>query len=692
MCTAHSGNPNDVSSSNDNTVVYEKSDTTQPTVTINLAGDTYPATTLPINFTVVFSEPVADFDATDVAISGTAPGKLTAVVTGSGTTYNVAVGGMAGDGTVRVDIPADAAHDAAGNPNLASTSQYNEATYRVPPDIASVVVAEAGTVKNGTLESNEPLKITWAATSSKGIASQAVAIDGTLTATVKGPYGGLYYSCTIGTRSAGSHSYEIIAIDSQGISSTSNGTFTVVAPAPLSVSSVVVAEASTTKNGILESNDLLKITWAAASSLGIASQTMSVNGTAVKPINGPYGGLYYSCQIGTLTAGNHNYLITATDSAGGRSTISGTFNVVAATVVPPTIGSIVVAEAGATKNGTLESNETLKITWAATSTKGIASQTMTVDGHAMTAIKGPYGGLYYSCTIGTLAAGSHTYIIQATDSKGLSSTSSGSFTVAAPVPPTIASVVVAEVGATKSGMFVPDKALKVTWAASSPNGAIATQTMTIDGRVIAPINGPYGGLYYSCPIGKWLAGTHSYTITATDVKGVSATSSGTFLVAASSNSSSGDETGTVNVGGTMSIARIATGVLSGSMGTMTGGLTVNSGVLSLNGMTPVVGSGTLTLGSRTLGGSGILTLGSGCTVTLNGMQQSPTSSGGNGVDYGSVVDPTACDDATLTAAGNSSLATATSVAASQRADLLATVVREMGTCSVAQDDGSGMMP
>ena len=62
--------------------------------------------------------------------------------------------------------------------------------------------------------------------------------------------------------------------------------------------------------------------------------------------------------------------------------------------------------------------------------------------------------------------------------------------------------------------------------------------MTIDGRTVSPIYGPYGGLYYSCPIGAWSGGSHVYTITATDSKGISATSSGTFLVTAASGSGS----------------------------------------------------------------------------------------------------------------------------------------------------------
>ena len=73
-------------------------------MTINqAAGQADPTNASPINFTVVFSEPVTDFATGDVTLSGTA-GATTATVTGSGTTYNVAVSGMTGSGTVIATI------------------------------------------------------------------------------------------------------------------------------------------------------------------------------------------------------------------------------------------------------------------------------------------------------------------------------------------------------------------------------------------------------------------------------------------------------------------------------------------------------------------------------------------------------------------------------------------------------------
>jgi hypothetical protein len=77
---------------------------------------------------VTFSEAVTGFDASDVIMGGTA-GATTKVVTGSGTTYNVAVGGMTGSGTVTATVPENAALSTVNAPSLASTSSDNSVTY-----------------------------------------------------------------------------------------------------------------------------------------------------------------------------------------------------------------------------------------------------------------------------------------------------------------------------------------------------------------------------------------------------------------------------------------------------------------------------------------------------------------------------------------------------------------------------------
>jgi hypothetical protein len=119
---------NRASASTDNQVTY---DITPPSVTINqVPGQPDPTNTSPINFQVVFSETVSGFTDADVDLSAsTAPGALSAVVTGSGAIYDVAVSGMTGNGAVIASIPAGVAQDAAGNANTASSSEDNIVDY-----------------------------------------------------------------------------------------------------------------------------------------------------------------------------------------------------------------------------------------------------------------------------------------------------------------------------------------------------------------------------------------------------------------------------------------------------------------------------------------------------------------------------------------------------------------------------------
>lgn len=100
-----------------------------PNVTVEQAiGQTDPTNASPILFTVTFSEPVTGFADDDVVLAGTAS-PTSAVVSGGPSVYTVAVSGMSGDGTVVASVPAGVAEDAAGKPNLDSTSTDNVVTY-----------------------------------------------------------------------------------------------------------------------------------------------------------------------------------------------------------------------------------------------------------------------------------------------------------------------------------------------------------------------------------------------------------------------------------------------------------------------------------------------------------------------------------------------------------------------------------
>ena len=106
---------------------------TPPTVTINqAAAQPDPTTVSPINFTVVFDQAVTGFATGDVTLSGTA-GATTAIVSGSGATYNVAVSGMTSSGTVMATIPANVCTNTNGDQNQASTSTDNTVTFTLLP-------------------------------------------------------------------------------------------------------------------------------------------------------------------------------------------------------------------------------------------------------------------------------------------------------------------------------------------------------------------------------------------------------------------------------------------------------------------------------------------------------------------------------------------------------------------------------
>ncbi|MER8879978.1 putative Ig domain-containing protein [Mesorhizobium sp. M0684] len=123
--------PNEPSTSTDNTVTYNLPPPPL-TVTINqAAGQSDPTGSSPILFDVVFSEPVTGFSGSDVVLSGTA-GATIAVVTGSGSTFSVAVSGMTGSGSVVATIPAGVATNAAVDANEASTSTDNTVTFTPP--------------------------------------------------------------------------------------------------------------------------------------------------------------------------------------------------------------------------------------------------------------------------------------------------------------------------------------------------------------------------------------------------------------------------------------------------------------------------------------------------------------------------------------------------------------------------------
>lgn len=120
------GNSSNASSSTDNSVFV---DNVSPTVTVNqAAGQSDPTNVMPVNFTVVFSEPITGLTPSGLSFTGSSVGVNlnTIQITGSGTTYNVAVPGLSSNGGIlRMTVPGGRVADVLGNLNAASTSTDN---------------------------------------------------------------------------------------------------------------------------------------------------------------------------------------------------------------------------------------------------------------------------------------------------------------------------------------------------------------------------------------------------------------------------------------------------------------------------------------------------------------------------------------------------------------------------------------
>ena len=242
------------------------------------------------------------------------------------------------------------------------------------------------------------------------MASASLTIDGVNVSKVYGPYAaasGVNFSGDFGKLAAGTHTYVITAIDTAGNTSTYTGTFTVAGQPRPDHRRRVRLPAS----GVMS--------WNAVDSDGVASATLKVDGASVSKVYGPYAaasGVNFSGDFGTLAAGSHSYVITATDKLGNSSTYNGTFTVAGTTNAGPTIGGVYVLPASGV------------MSWNAADPDGVASATLKVDGASVSKVYGPYAaasGVNFSGQFGTLAAGSHTYVITATDKLGNSSTYNG---------------------------------------------------------------------------------------------------------------------------------------------------------------------------------------------------------------------------------------------------------------------------
>ena len=313
------GNTNTESTSVDNAVQYNAPDLTKPTVTINEAADQDdPTAASPILFTVVFSEPVAGFETDDVTLGGSAL-PTTAVVTGSGAIYSVAVSGMSTGGAVTASIGAGAAVDAASNTSLASTSTDNTVTYA--PDTSTPVTID---VPDDITTENDPGKagavvVYDAVTTSGGV--PPVTVDCTHDSGDFYPLGTTVVTCTATDSSPSGDIADGFDVPQAKADTTVSASFSITVvdtePPTITVTTPNVTGSATSSTGSV-------VTYATPPS----SDNSGASSVTCTP---PSGSLF---KVGTTTV-----TCTASDAAGNTSTASFVVTVSVPTGGIPATGS-----------------------------------------------------------------------------------------------------------------------------------------------------------------------------------------------------------------------------------------------------------------------------------------------------------------------------------------------------------------
>ena len=553
--------------------------------------------------------------------------------------------------------------------NLTANTQNAFLFKLLPPglSISDVVVVEnppQGGKKDGRLDvTDQGFEITWAV---NGISSTTwttlVLIDNTLVTTIYGPYsvgGGTYFvGGAFGPLSQGTHSYTIALGDNVQANAFYSGNFDVLAP-NYAISNITIAEA-TTKNGVVDSTDRILLTWVVTGADKVTSPYLWIDGNQVATINGPYaasdGSYTLSSVVGPLAPGTHTGKIQVADSTKYPVNQSFTFAVQNG---GPVIDKVVVAEATA-KNGQLDSNDQLVITWAVEGANSVVSRSLKVDGVLVASIYGPYVGVagawYFAGVFGPLAAGTHYYAISSAGTTGAAATTSGSFKVLSSTP-TISNVVVAE-ATPKNGVLNSTDQLVLTWAV---NGAarVASSSLNVDGKPVTVICGPYAAgvntWYIAGVFGPLGVGTHSYTIQSKDGKGNAAGYSGSFsVVAALTVETSASPTGQIQLltdGQLQPIVAAAEQRWASALG--------KNVSAAFNGVTVQLADLPAGMLGETLGK----------TILIDR----------DAAGYGWFVDSTPNDDVEFAdLLGSHTLAAQKGTAAAQRVDLLTTVMHEMG--------------
>jgi RHS repeat-associated protein len=305
---------------------------------------------------------------------------------------------------------------------------------------------------------------------------------------------GVPYSATLTNPAAGAHTLSARAIDNLGLATTS-GAVTIRVDAPPTVS--ISAPAN---NAVFTSPANITLTASATDTDGTVAKVDFYDGATLL---GTSTATPYSLALTSVVAGAHAYTARATDSDGAVTASS----VVNITVnVPPTVSISAPAN-----NAVFATPASITITATAADADGTIAKVDLFDGATLV---GTLTAAPYSLTITNAAAGAHALSAKATDNLG-ATTTSATVSVIVDVPPAVSLTSPAN-----NAVFNAPAGFTLTATASDADGTIAK----VDFYQGATLLGSATTSPYSFSVSNLIAGSYSFSVVATDERGIATTS------------------------------------------------------------------------------------------------------------------------------------------------------------------------
>ncbi|WP_413499167.1 BapA/Bap/LapF family large adhesin [Buttiauxella gaviniae] len=511
------------------------------TVTDNTAPNIGPITSgQPTNETRPAITGSGEVGSTIKIYDGSNPTPLGSATVGSGGTWSFTPPTALSSGSHNLTVTAT---DAAGNVS-APSAIFNVVVDLAAPgtpvitNIADDVGTEKGDLTSG--QSTDDTLPLISGTAENG-ASVKIYDNGTLIGTVNASAtdGTWNFTPPVGSPlTNGNHAFTVTATDSAGNVSSPSNTFNIIvdtaAPtAPIviqafddvgPVTGALVNGQSTNDNqpllsGTAEANSIVSI-----SDNGVFLDTVTASATGTWSYTPP-----------VRNDGQHIFTATSTDAAGNVGAVSGSFTLTIDTSTPvtPALPTVYDDVAGGVFNANLTNGQVTNDARPTISGTGEVGTTITIldGGTPIGTVTVPAGGSWTFTPTTPLPTGLHTITLTATDAAGNVSGPTAGFAITvdttAPTTPVISSIVDDVAGgvannALGSGQVTNDNrpTLNGTAEAGSTvniydNGALYT-TVIADGS---------GNWTYTSPTAVLAEGSHTFTVTATDVAGNISTTS-----------------------------------------------------------------------------------------------------------------------------------------------------------------------